>query len=77
MCIMESMKSKTFQVQSTHNQVLTRPDGFDLRDESGQLVIGKAVYFEGTLEECKQYRHNFPPMVSYKSRSTCIVEVTN
>tara|TARA_R100000008_G_scaffold40816_2_gene23462 strand:- start:3244 stop:3459 length:216 start_codon:yes stop_codon:yes gene_type:complete len=66
---------KRFQVQSTHNQVLTDAEGNDLRDQFGELVIGKAVYFEGTLEECQRFRPSFPPMASYKSRSTTIREV--
>ena len=61
-----------YQVQSTHNHVLTDEEGNDLRDQFGDLMIGKTVYFEGTFEECQRFRPSFPPMASYKSRSTTI-----
>ena len=59
----------TFQVQSVHDRVLTLHP----------LVIGKTVYFTGTLAECKahkvdwvvEYRNTI-----YKARSTTIREVS-
>ena len=69
MCIIESMKSKTFQVQSIHC-IAGRP-GEKLNKE------GKKIYFEGTEEQCLKFRPYFPQWQTYKSRSTCIVEVTD
>ena len=61
--------STTYQVQTVHDRVLS----------SDPLVIGKLVYFTGTLEECKAHKIDWIGEYRdtiYKARSTTIREVS-
>ena len=63
------MKNKQYQVQSLHNVVLSLEP----------LGVGYRVYFQGTKEECKAHKINWKrfPDITYKGRSTMILEVSS
>jgi hypothetical protein len=61
------MKNKQYQVQSSKDVVLS----------SSPLVVGRLVYFTGTLEECLGHKISWDkdyPDTAYKARVTSIVE---